>query len=63
MWISSSTPGNPRFPIDEEAVARKAAETGVALEVNNSSLTVVRLGSEEICLRLITKSLKSSAAL
>lgn len=48
-------PGNPRFPIDEEAVARKAAETGVALEVNNSSLTVVRLGSEEICLRLTTK--------
>jgi putative hydrolase len=45
-------PGNPRFPIDVEAVAKAAVRTGVALEVNNSSLTMARLGSEEICLQL-----------
>jgi putative hydrolase len=33
-------PGNPEYLIDEEAVVRAAAEHGVALEINNSSLTV-----------------------
>lgn len=42
-------PGNPEYPIDEEAVVRAAAEHGVALEINNSSLTVVRHGSLPHC--------------
>lgn len=42
-------PGNPEYLIDEEAVVRAAAEHGVALEINNSSLTVVRKGSRPHC--------------
>lgn len=45
-------PGNPRFPIAVEEVALAAVERGVALELNNSSLTVCRLGSEGTCYRL-----------
>ena len=47
-----SHPGNPRFPIDFEVVARHAAATGTALEINNSSFTVSRRGSAEPCGRL-----------
>lgn len=42
-------PGNPEYPVDEEAVVRAAAEAGVALEINNSSLTVSRSGSLPHC--------------
>jgi putative hydrolase len=40
------------FPLDYEAVARKAAETGTALEINNSSFTLSRKGSEGNCLAI-----------
>lgn len=42
-------PGNPEYPVDEAAVVRAAAECGVALEINNSSLTVSRKGSLPHC--------------
>jgi putative hydrolase len=42
-------PGNPEYPVDEEAVVRAAAECDVALEINNSSLTVMRQGSLPHC--------------
>jgi len=42
-------PGNPEYLIDEEAVVRAAAAGGVALEINNSSLTVSRKGSLPHC--------------
>ena len=42
-------PGNPRFKIDYDRVASVAAEHHVALEINNSSLTVVRKGSFDNC--------------
>ena len=42
-------PGNPEYLIDEEAVVREAARCGIALEVNNSSLTVSRKGSLPHC--------------
>ncbi len=42
-------PGNPEYLIDEEAVVKEAARCGVALEVNNSSLTVSRKGSLPHC--------------
>lgn len=45
-------PGNPVFPIDYEAVVRKAAETGTALEINNSSFALSRKGSEGNCLTI-----------
>jgi len=42
-------PGNPEYLIDEEAVVKEAVRCGVALEVNNSSLTVSRKGSLAHC--------------
>lgn len=44
-----SHPGNPKFPIDIPAVARAAAQHRVALEINNSSFTHSRKGSEANC--------------
>lgn len=45
-------PGNPHFPLDYEVVARKAAETGTALEINNASFSISRKGSGGNCLEL-----------
>lgn len=45
-------PGNPEYPLDYRAIARHGAETGTALEINNSSFEVSRAGSEENCRRL-----------
>lgn len=43
-------PGNPAFPIDAKQVAAAAAERGVLLEINNSSLSgLVRKGSRSNC--------------
>jgi putative hydrolase len=42
-------PGNPEYPVDEVAVVRAAVDAGVALEINNSSLTVSRAGSLPHC--------------
>lgn len=47
-------PGNPDFPLDYEAVARQAAATGTALELNNSSFNTSRVGSADNC-RLIAR--------
>jgi len=44
-----SHPGNPVFPVDYEAVAREAAITGTALEINNASFTHSRCGSRPNC--------------
>ncbi len=44
-----SHPGNPKYPIDIQAVARAAAEHRVALEINNSSFIHSRKGSEANC--------------
>jgi putative hydrolase len=41
--------GNPAFPCDLEQVVRRAAERGVAVELNNSSLTISRPGSRRNC--------------
>jgi putative hydrolase len=45
-------PGNPAFPLDYEVVVRKAAETGTALELNNSSFSLSRKGSAGNCLEI-----------
>ena len=45
-----SHPGNPKFPINIEAVARAAARHDVALEINNSSFVSSRPGSEAFTL-------------
>src|SRR5690606_35932176 len=37
------------FPIDALAVARRAAELGVAIELNNASFSISRKGRAENC--------------
>ncbi|MFS2223916.1 phosphatase [Pantoea sp. B65] len=44
-----SHPGNPKFPVDIPAIAAAAAKYDVALELNNSSFTTSRAGSEPNC--------------
>lgn len=44
-----SHPGNPKFPVDVPAIAEAAARYDVALEINNSSFTTSRVGSEPNC--------------
>jgi len=46
-----SHPGNPLFPVDQEAVVKAAVQYGKALEINNSSFRI-RKGSEETCTNL-----------
>lgn len=57
-----SHPGNPKFPIDIEAVTRTAAQHHVALELNNSSFTHSRKGSEPNCIA-IAKAVKAAGGL
>jgi putative hydrolase len=47
-----SHPGNPLFPIDQEAFVAAAVRTGSALELNNSSFSVSRKGSRPNCEKL-----------
>lgn len=44
--------GNPRFPVDVDEVARAAAHYNVLIEINNSSFTTSRPGSEKNCAAL-----------
>jgi len=44
--------GNPAFPIDIEEVAKAAASCKVLVEINNSSFTTSRHGSEKNCAAL-----------
>ncbi|AIN47237.1 phosphatase [Candidatus Palibaumannia cicadellinicola] len=48
-----SHPGNPHYPINIPAVATAAAHYQVALELNNSSFTHSRLGSEPYCRAIV----------
>ncbi|MEW5815707.1 MAG: phosphatase [Spirochaetota bacterium] len=45
-------PGNPVFPIDVEVILEAAKTNNTLIEINNSSLGVSRLGSEENCMRI-----------
>lgn len=47
-----SHPGNPKYPVDIPAIAEAAAHYQVALELNNSSFTHSRKGSEANCLAI-----------
>lgn len=42
-------PGNPEFLIDAEAVVKAAVQYDVAIELNNSSLKLSRVGSKPHC--------------
>lgn len=49
-WVDAIVhPGNPEYPVDYEKVVQAAVEYDVALEINNSSLTVSRKGSHPNC--------------
>ncbi|GIM30399.1 putative phosphatase [Clostridium polyendosporum] len=44
--------GNPRFPIYEEELVKKAKEKNILLEINNSSFTRSRVGSDKTCTKI-----------
>ncbi|UAA38357.1 phosphatase [Paraneptunicella aestuarii] len=46
-------PGNPNYPLDYEEVVRAARDNNVLVEINNSSFSHSRLGSEEFCLQIL----------
>jgi len=56
-------PGNPEYPIDEPAIVQAAAELGVALEINNSSLCGARKGSEPHCKNIASLAKRYGAKL
>ena len=47
-------PGNPEFLLDAEAVVKAAVQYDVALELNNSSLKVSRIGSLPYCENILS---------
>ncbi|MEQ4531022.1 MAG: phosphatase [Mixta sp.] len=57
-----SHPGNPKFPVDIPAIAEAAAKYQVALEINNSSFTHSRPGSEPNC-RAIAAAVKEAGGM
>ncbi|MGV8982080.1 phosphatase [Clostridium sp.] len=45
--------GNPKFPIHEEEIVKKAKEKNILIELNNSSFITSRLGSEKNCIKIV----------
>lgn len=45
-------PGNPRVPIHEEELVKKAKEKNILIEINNSSFISSRVGSEKTCTKI-----------
>ena len=44
-----SHPGNPQYPIFFEEVVKAAVDHNVALEINNASFSITRIGSKDNC--------------
>lgn len=44
--------GNPKFPIHEEEIVKKAKEKSILIEINNSSFVSSRIGSEKNCSKI-----------
>lgn len=44
--------GNPKFPIHEEAIIKKAKEKNILIEINNSSFIHSRKGSKKNCIKI-----------
>jgi putative hydrolase len=51
-------PGNPNYPVDQDEIVRAAKDNNVLLEINNSSLTLSRVGSEPYCVALLEVIMK-----
>lgn len=45
-------PGNPKFPIHEEDLVKKAKEKNILIEINNSSFVSSRVGSSKTCSKI-----------
>ncbi|MBU3191499.1 phosphatase [Clostridium bowmanii] len=45
--------GNPKFPIHEEEIVKKAKEKNILIELNNSSFVSSRLGSDVNCTKIV----------
>ncbi|MFT5872064.1 MAG: putative hydrolase [Clostridium sp.] len=45
--------GNPKFPIHEEAIVKKAKEKNILIEINNSSFVSSRKGSDKNCIKIV----------
>jgi putative hydrolase len=45
-------PGNPKFPIYEEEIVKKAKENNILIEINNSSFVRSRAGSDKTCSKI-----------
>ena len=56
-------PGNPEFLIDAEAVVQAAVEYDVAIEINNSSLKLSRIGSRPYCEKILSLAKEHKAKL
>lgn len=50
--------GNPKFPIYEEEVVKKAKEKNILMEINNSSFKTSRKGSAPICRKIAELCIK-----
>jgi putative hydrolase len=49
-WVDAIVhPGNPEFLVDAETIVKAAVEYDVAIEINNSSLKISRVGSKPHC--------------
>lgn len=44
--------GNPKYPIYEEELVKKAKEKNILIEINNSSFVRSRIGSEKVCSKI-----------
>ncbi|MBU3129756.1 phosphatase [Clostridium tagluense] len=44
--------GNPKFPIHEEEIVKKAKEKNILIELNNSSFITSRIGSDKNCTKI-----------
>ncbi|MGH4121982.1 MAG: phosphatase [Clostridium sp.] len=45
--------GNPKFPIHEEEIVKKAKEKNILIELNNSSFVTSRIGSDVNCTKIV----------
>ncbi len=51
-------PGNPNYPVDQDDIVRAAKDHNVLMEINNSSFTHSRQGSEPFCTAMVETVMK-----
>lgn len=56
-------PGNPEYVVNPEKIVRAAVEQEIAIEVNNSSLTICRTGSKTYCKEIMAMAKHHGAML